>query len=169
MIFNCGRIQMINKDIQSYQKMLTFFLEIHLDVVLKVLLMVGFYFIFYKICRQISQEDSLKKLGILSYKQLRYLTFQQLKKKTSSRSLSYKTFDKDKRGGEGMGGEGVCFPEKVMSHYGQYNLFPCIEELTVYRQTDRKTELQTYRQTDRVNCRGALLLKIRSLSYKKIH
>ena len=45
------------------------------------------------------------------------------------------------------GGEwrGVRFPEKVMSHYLQYKLLPCIEQLTVYRQ--KQTDRQNYRQT----------------------
>ena len=38
----------------------------------------------------------------------------------------------------------VRFPEKVMSHYIQYKLLPCIEQLTVYRQNYR----QNYRQTE---------------------
>ena len=38
-------------------------------------------FLFYKTCRKISQEDSVKKLEWLIYKRRRYLTFQQFKKK----------------------------------------------------------------------------------------
>ena len=73
------------------------FVEIHLDVVLEVLLMVGLDFLFYQTCRWLSQIDSLKILGWLINKWRRYLTFQQLKKKkTSSRSLSYKKYPKTK-------------------------------------------------------------------------
>ena len=43
------------------------------------------------------------------------------------------------------------FHEKVMSHYIQYKLLPCREQLTVYRQTYRTTYRQTDRQTDRQN------------------
>ena len=40
-------------------------------------------------------------------------------------------------------GEGVRFPEKVMSHYIQYKLWPCIEQLTLYRQNYRQTDKQS--------------------------
>ena len=50
---------LINKEIEFIS---TFFVEIHLDVVLEVLLMVGLDFFSSKL-RKISQEDSVKKLG----------------------------------------------------------------------------------------------------------
>ena len=40
-------------------------------------------------------------------------------------------------------GRGVRFQEKVMSHYIQYKLLPCREQLTVYRQTDIITNRQS--------------------------
>ena len=57
----------------------------------------------------------------------------------------------DFRDGSGGGLVSFRFQEKVMSHYIQYKLSSCREQLTVYR--------QNYKQTDRVNCRGASLLK----------
>ena len=48
------------------------------------------------------------------------------------------------------------FPEKGMSHYMQYKLLQCIEQLMVYRHNYRHTD---NRKTDRVNCREASLLK----------
>ena len=77
---------------------MTLFDEIHLDVVLEVLLIVGIDFFSTKLVDRyyrmmISQEDSLKKLGLLIYKWQRYFNFSTIKEKTSSRSLSYKKFD----------------------------------------------------------------------------
>ena len=58
----------------------TFWVERHLDVVLEVL-QVGSKFLFYKTCRDLPLEDSLKKLWWLLKKWGRYLTFWTLEKK----------------------------------------------------------------------------------------
>ena len=44
-------------------------------------------FLFYKTCRKISQEDSVKKLGWLIYKWGRYLTFWTLEKRKEKRNI----------------------------------------------------------------------------------
>ena len=56
------------KKYSPYQTISTFFVEIHLDVFLEVLLMVGLDFFSTKLVElKISQEDSVKKLGWLIY------------------------------------------------------------------------------------------------------
>ena len=69
----------------------TFWIERHLDFVLEVLKVVGSKFLFYKTCRYLPLEDSLKKWRLL-YKWGRYLTFWTLEKETSR---SYKVSNWD--------------------------------------------------------------------------
>ena len=52
-----------------------FLVKLHLNVVLEILLIVQFKFFKKNDCRLMPKEDSLKKLGWLIYKWLRYLSF----------------------------------------------------------------------------------------------
>ena len=62
-----------------------FLVKHHLDVVLEVLQVVGSKFLFYKTCRDLPLEDSLKKLRRLLHKWGRYLTFWTLEKEKNKK------------------------------------------------------------------------------------
>jgi len=76
-----------------------------------------FFFLFPKII------SPSKKLGGLIYKWRRYLTFQQLNKKTSYRSLSYKKFHK--RQNDGKGGYSGAFLRKFQKSVSILKTYIC--------------------------------------------
>ena len=72
----------------------TSWVERHLDVVLKVLQVVGSKFIFYETCRYLPFERFTKKIRMVAVLMTDIFNSTAIEEKTSSRSLSYKKFHK---------------------------------------------------------------------------
>ena len=75
----------------------TFWVELHLGVILEVLQMVGSKFIFYKTCRYLPIGRFTEKIRMIKLLRRRYLTFSTLdkKKKKTRTSRSFKVSNWD--------------------------------------------------------------------------